>query len=300
MSPTEPALRIALLSERPDAYSTRRLVEAAGQRGHQVTVLSTLACSKAKPPGTGMICAGQRVGPFDAVIPRIGAPIIAAGAAVLAMLEAEGGVGLNSAAAMLLAAHKARAIESLVGAGLPMPRTLTVEEPEEIAATVAQLGGYPVVVKALAGSGGRGVSLVSSLEAAYRRVRDGPCLFQAFVAEAKGCDLRLFVIGDRVAAAMMRQAQRGEFRANLSLGAEALAIAPKPDEIRLALAATRTLGLEVAGVDLVRSRHGPLLLEVNGSPGLQGIERVSGVGLAEHIIFQLEAKVSARLTNRAP
>ena len=247
-----------------------------------------------------MICAGQRVGPFDAVIPRIGAPIITAGAAVLAMLEAEGGVGLNSAAAMLLAAHKARAVESLFGAGLPMPPALTVEEPEEIVATVAQLGGYPVVVKALAGSGGRGVSLVSSLEAAQRRVRDGPCLFQAFVAEAKGCDLRLFVIGDRVAAAMMRQAHQGEFRANLSLGAEALAIAPKPDEIRLALAATRTLGLEVAGVDLVRSRHGPLLLEVNGSPGLQGIERVSGVGLAEHIIFQLEAKVSARLTNRAP
>ena len=242
---------------------------------------------------------GRALHGIDAVIPRIGTAVTFYGTAVLRQLEMMGAYTPNSADAILKARDKLRALQLLAAAGLPLPRTVFGDNPDDTADLLSLLGDPPHVIKLNEGSQGQGVVLAEkrsnsqSVIEAFRGLYAN-FLVQEFIGEAGGCDLRCFVVGGRVIAAMRRCAQPGEFRANLHRGGSAEAVRLSAAERRLAIEAAATLGLEVAGVDLIRSQCGPLLLEVNASPGLEGIEAASGVDVAAAVIALLERRQRRR------
>lgn len=295
--PVKRPLRIALLSREPGNYSNRRLVEAAEARGHVIEVLDTNRCYMRITSHMAEVHYDGKVLPrFDAVIPRIGASVTAYGAAVLRQFAATGAYCLNDAAGIVASRDKLLAHQILAQARIPMPVTAFANSPKVTRDLINLAGEAPVVVKLQESTQGRGVVLAETRKAAESlidafRGLEANFLVQSFIKEASGADTRLLVIGNKVVGAMQRQAQEGEFRSNLHRGGQALAIKATKEQISIARKATRQLGLAVAGVDLVDSADGPLVLEVNSSPGLQGIEAASGNDIASLVIQHIERHV---------
>jgi ribosomal protein S6--L-glutamate ligase len=289
-------MKIAILSRNTRLYSTQRLVDAARARGHVVRVLDPLRCYVRIAPGSVAIrYKGKPVRDLDAAIPRIGTQSTFYGTAVLRQLEMMGVYTPNSSDAVLRARDKLRSLQILAAQGIAMPVTVFGDNPDDTEDLLAMLGEPPHVIKLNEGSQGTGVVLAEKRSASQSVIEAFRGLYanflvQEFIAEAKGCDLRCFVVGGKVVAAMQREASAGEFRANLHRGGSAVQVKLSGAEKRIAVQAAAALGLGIAGVDLLRSDRGPLVLEVNASPGLEGIEATTGVDVAGAIIELLEAQ----------
>jgi ribosomal protein S6--L-glutamate ligase len=287
-------MKIAILSRNARLYSTRRLIEAARERGHIVRVLDPLRCYvRIAPKNVAIRYKGKDVRDIDAVIPRIGTSSTFYGTAVLRQFEMMGVYTPNPSDAVLRARDKLRCLQILSSQGLDMPVTVFGDNPDDTNDVLAMLGDPPHVIKLNEGSQGTGVVLAEKRSASQSVVEAFRGLYanflvQEFIAEAKGSDLRCFVVGKKVVAAMQRVASPGEFRANLHRGGSAIKADLSEEEKRIAIRAAGALGLGIAGVDLLRSNRGPLLLEVNASPGLEGIEAASGVDVSAQIIKHLE------------
>jgi len=287
-------MKIAILSRNTRLYSTQRLVDAARERGHVVRVLDPLRCYVRIAPGDMAIrYKGKALRDIDAAIPRIGTQSTFYGTAVLRQLEMMGVYTPNPSDAVLRARDKLRCLQILASHGLQMPVTVFGDNPDDTTDLLAMLGDPPHVIKLNEGSQGTGVVLAEKRSASQSVIEAFRGLYanflvQEFIAEANGSDLRCFVVGNKVVAAMQRDATPGEFRANLHRGGTASKATLSEQEKRIAVRAAQALGLGIAGVDLLRSDRGPLLLEVNASPGLEGIEAASGVDVSAHIIKHLE------------
>ena len=287
-------MKIAILSRNKSLYSTQRLVEASKERGHSVRVLDVVRCymdiSQEKPE---LHLGGEVLEGFDAVIPRIGASVTFYGTAVLRQFEMMGVFPANESVAISRSRDKLRSLQLLSREGLGMPRTGFANSPGDIRDLIEMVGGAPLVIKLLEGTQGIGVVLAETRKAAESVIEafmgmHTNILVQEFIKEAKGCDIRCFVIGNRVVAAMMRQAPEGEFRSNLHRGGSAELVKISPKERATAIKAAKTMGLNIAGVDILRSDRGPLVMEVNSSPGLEGIENATGIDVAGMIIEYIE------------
>ena len=295
-------MRVAILSRNPGLYSTRRLVDAARERGHDVTVLDTLRCTgHLTATGPEVHYEGAKIEPPDVLIPRIGSSITSYGLSVVRQFETMGVWTLNGSVGVTRSRDKLRAHQFLARKGIALPRTAFAHQADAADDLIRSVGGPPVVVKLLEGTQGVGVVLCETRKAAESVIQafrgmKAHLIVQEFVREANGADLRLLVVGDRVVAGMKRQAADGEFRSNQHRGGTAHALKISPAERRTAVMACKTLGLRVAGVDLLPSDRGPLVLEVNSSPGLEGIERATGVDVATRIVAYAEKH--ARLARR--
>jgi len=287
-------MKIAILSRNRNLYSTRRLIEAAKARGHEVHVLDVLRCymniTSLRPE---IHYKGEILEGFDAVIPRIGASVTFYGTAVVRQFEMMGVYSLNESVALTRARDKLRALQLLARKGIGLPVTGFAHSPDDVDDLLKMVGGAPAVIKLLEGTQGIGVVLTETQQAAesvieaFMGLRVN-ILVQEFIKEAGGSDLRCFVIGEKVVAAMKRQAKEGEFRSNLHRGGSAALVRITPEERSTAVRAARTMGLNVAGVDILRSHHGPVVMEVNSSPGLEGIESATGKDVAGTIIQFVE------------
>ncbi|RFA27007.1 30S ribosomal protein S6--L-glutamate ligase [Alkalilimnicola ehrlichii] len=294
MSTTKRPLSILVLSRNRKLYSTSRLVEAGEKRGHQIRVIDPLRCymniSSHRP---SVHYKGETLPPVDAIIPRIGASITFYGTAVVRQFEMMGTFSLNESVAISRARDKLRSLQLLSRKGIGLPVSGFGYSPDDTQDLIQLVGGAPLVVKLLEGTQGKGVVLAETDKAAesvidaFRGLR-AYFLTQEFISEARGADIRCLVIGDKVVASMMRQAKDGEFRSNLHRGGHAKPIRITPEERSTAVRAARIMGLNLAGVDLMRSNHGPVVLEVNSSPGLQGIEEATGKDIAGMVIEFLE------------
>ena len=297
-------MKIAILSRNASLYSTSRLVEAGRERGHTVRVLDPLRCYMRIAAGAfEMHYKGRALRGFDAVIPRIGASITFYGTAVLRQFEMMGVYTPNGSDAVLRARDKLRSLQLLAREGIALPITVFGDFPDDTADLLRMLGDPPHVIKLNEGAQGQGVLLAEKRSASQGMIEAlrglyANFLVQEFIGEAKGGDLRCFVVGDRVVAAMHRQAPEGDFRANLHRGGRASAVKLSAAEREIAIRAAATMGLQVAGVDLLRSSRGPLVLEVNSSPGLEGIEAATRSDVAARIIGFLEK--NARPSTRSP
>lgn len=287
-------MKIAILSRNPRLYSTRRLVEACRQRGHETVVLDVLRCYmdvvSSKPE---VHYKGECLNGFDAVIPRIGASVTFYGTAVLRQFEMMGAYPLNESVAITRARDKLRSLQLLARKGVGLPNTGYANDPDDIQDLIKMVGGAPLVIKLLEGTQGIGVVLAETRKAAESVIEAfmglrANIMIQEYIKESGGSDIRCFVIGDKVVAAMKRQALPGEFRSNLHRGGTASLIKITPTERATAIKAARVVGLNVAGVDILRSERGPLVMEVNSSPGLEGIETATGKDIAGLIIQFIE------------
>ena len=293
-------MKIAILSRNTKLYSTARLVEAARARGHRVRVLDPLRCYMRIAPGDFAVhYKGRALAGFDAVIPRVGASITFYGTAVLRQFEMMGVYTPNSSDAILRARDKLRCLQVLARENIGLPTTVFGDYPDDTADLLAMLGEPPHVIKLNEGAQGQGVLLAEKRSASQGVIEAFRGLYanflvQEFIREARGADIRCFVVGGKVIAAMRRQARAGEFRSNLHRGGSATAVKLSQAENDTALRAARTMGLNVAGVDLLRSRRGPLVLEVNSSPGLEGIEAATGVDVAGEVVEYLVRRVRKR------
>ncbi|MEO5560150.1 MAG: 30S ribosomal protein S6--L-glutamate ligase [Dokdonella sp.] len=283
-------MKIAILSRNSRLYSTKRLIEAARARGHSVRVLDPLRCYMRIAAGVFEIhYKGHVLRGIDAVVPRIGASVTFYGTAVVRQFEMMGVFTPNGSDAILRARDKLRTMQLLAREGIDLPTTVFGDNPDDTADLLAMLGPPPHVIKLNEGAQGQGVLLAEKRSAAQGMIEAFRGLYanflvQEFIGEAKGADLRCFVIDGKVVAAMQRQAPDGDFRANLHRGGVATAVTLSAVEIETAVRAAHVMGLGIAGVDLLRSRRGPLVLEVNSSPGLEGIEAASGVDVAGAIV----------------
>jgi ribosomal protein S6--L-glutamate ligase len=287
-------MKIAILSRKRALYSTRRLVEAAQQQGHEVQVIDTLRCymniTSHKPE---IHYRGENLSGFDAVIPRIGASITFYGTAVVRQFEMMGVFPLNESVAIARSRDKLRSLQLLSRKGIGLPVSGFAHSPDDVEDLIKMVGGAPVVIKLLEGTQGIGVVLAEthksaqSVIEAFRGLKAN-ILVQEYINEASNSDIRCFVIGGKVMAAMMRQGGEGEFRSNIHRGGKASTIRITPEERSTAVRAAKIMGLNVAGVDMLRSNHGPVVMEVNSSPGLEGIEKTTGKDVAGHIIEFIE------------
>ncbi|AFJ01342.1 Ribosomal protein S6 glutaminyl transferase [Methylophaga frappieri] len=287
-------MKIGILSRNSQLYSTRRLVEAAEARGHEVHVLDVLRCymniTSLKPE---VHYKGQVLTNYDAVIPRIGASVTFYGTAVLRQFEMMGVYPLSESVAISRSRDKLRALQLLSRKGIGLPVTGFAHRPDDVNDLIKLVGGAPLVIKLLEGTQGIGVVLAETEGAAESVIEafmgmKANILVQEFIKEAGGADIRCFVIGDKVVAAMKRQGKEGEFRSNLHRGGSAQLIRITPAERATAVRAAKTMGLNVCGVDLLRSNHGPVVMEVNSSPGLEGIEMATNKDIATMIIEFIE------------
>ena len=287
-------MKIAILSRNSSLYSTSRLIEAAQKRGHEVMVVDPLMCFMDITSHRPQIHFRNKVlTDFDAVIPRVGASVTFYATAVLRQFEMMGVYCLNESVAISRSRDKLRALQILARKGIGMPVTGFAHSTKMAQEVIQLVGGAPLVIKLLEGTQGKGVVLAETDKAAESvieafREMDAYFLVQEFISEAKGADIRAFVIGNKVVASMLRKAKEGEFRSNLHRGGTAEEIKLSPDERSTAIRAAQSLGLNVAGVDILRSKHGPLVMEVNSSPGLEGIEKSTEVNVAELIISYIE------------
>lgn len=287
-------MHIALLSRNRNLYSTRRLIEAAEARGHTARVVNTLRCYMSIVSHHPSIhYNGKELETFDSVIPRIGASITFYGCAVLRQFEMMGTHVLNDSVAIARSRDKLRSLQLLSRKGLGLPITGFAHSPDDIPDLITMVRGAPLVIKLLEGTQGIGVVLAETNKAAESVVQafmgmKANIMVQEYIKEARGADIRCLVIGDKVVAAMKRQAAEGEFRSNLHRGGSASVIRITPEERSTAIRAAKAMGLRVAGVDLLRANHGPVIMEVNSSPGLQGIESATGKDIAGLIIEYLE------------
>ena len=297
-------MKIAVLSRNRNLYSTRRLVEAAQERGHEAPVVDVLRCymniTSHRP---SIHYKGEDLVGFDAVIPRIGASVTFYGTAVLRQFEMMGVYPLNESVALTRARDKLRSLQLLSRKGIGLPVTGFAHAPDDIQDLIKMVGGAPLVIKLLEGTQGIGVVLAETQQAAESVIEafmglKANILVQEYIKEAGGSDIRCFVIGDKVVAAMKRQAKEGEFRSNLHRGGSASLVRITPEERSTAVRAANTMGLNVAGVDILRSNHGPVVMEVNSSPGLEGIENATGKDVAGVIIDFLIKQTTQRKTSR--
>lgn len=287
-------MRIAILSRNPKLYSTRRLVEAAKVRGHEVRVLDHLKCSVAIEAGNPSLYYNKKIlEDFDAVIPRIGSSVTFYGTAILRQFEMMRVFTTVSSQAILRSRDKLRTMQVLSKSGIGIPKTVFASQPNDVDALINQVGGAPVVIKLLEGTQGIGVVLAESKKAAKSVIEafyglEADILIQEFVKESAGTDIRAFIVDGKVVGAMKRQNKSGEFRSNLHRGGVGEIVQLSKEEKTTALKAARALGLSIAGVDMLQSNRGPLILEVNSSPGLKGIESVTKVDIAGKIIEFVE------------
>jgi ribosomal protein S6--L-glutamate ligase len=291
-------MKIAVLSRSERLYWTRRLREAAESRGHECEVIDYLRCYMTLVSGAPTLDFGGRVlDDVDGVIPRIGASKTFYGTAVVRQFEMMNILTANASRGITFSRDKLRCLQALSKADVGVPRTAFAHSPKDVDEIIKAVGGAPLIVKILEGTQGMGVVLAESRKAAQSvieafRQLEAYILVQEFVESSKGTDLRAFVVGDQVVAAMKREASEGEFRANVHRGGSASVATLSDEEVDTALRAARVVGLDVCGVDLLRSDRGPLVLEVNSSPGLQGIESATGVDVAGAIIERLETRRS--------
>ena len=291
-------MRIAILSRRPSLYSTQRLKEAGKNRGHEMTVVDYLRCymdiASRRPQ---VVYQGEPL-KVDAVIPRIGASNTFYGTAVVRQFEMMGVFVANESQAISRSRDKLRSLQLLARDGIGLPVTGCAHSTKDIDGLISLAGGTPLVVKLIEGTQGVGVILAETKKAAQAvieafRCLDANILVQEYIKEAGGSDVRCFVVGGRVVAAMKRQAAPGEFRSNLHRGGSAEGIKISPEERSTAVRAARTMGLNISGVDILRSNHGAVVMEVNSSPGLEGIEKATGVDVAGKIIEFIEKNAKA-------
>jgi ribosomal protein S6--L-glutamate ligase len=298
-------MKLAILSRNSKLYSTRRLVEASRDQGHSVRVLDPLRCyMRIASDGFSMRYKGKPISGYQAVIPRIGASITRYGSAVLRQFELMGTLTPNSSDAVLRARDKLRCHQLLAAEHIGLPTTVFGDNPDDTHDLLSMLGAPPHVIKLNEGTQGAGVMLTEKLSASQGVIEAlrglyANFLVQEFIEEARGADLRCFVVGGRVVAAMKRQAPKGDFRSNLHRGGTAKGVRASAAEEDVAIRASRVLGLGIAGVDLIRSKRGPLVLEVNASPGLEGIEEASGVDVAGEIVTYLAERVRRKTSKRA-
>lgn len=290
-------MRIAILSRQPDLYSTQALVEAGRKRGHDVRVMDTLQFDLyVRPRKPELYYQGEPVEGIDAVIPRIGASITFYGLAVVRQFEMMGVYCLNESQAIARSRDKLRSLQLLCRHDVGMPPTVFTRQADHVHDAIKRVKGPPVVVKLLQGTQGIGVVLAETERAASSVVEafhglDQNILIQKFIKEAKGSDIRAVVVGRKVVGAMRRQAVAGEFRSNLHRGGSATKVRLPAEYRKTALAAARVLGLRLAGVDMLESKAGPMIMEVNSSPGLEGIEKATGEDVAGAVIEHLERQV---------
>ena len=290
-------MKIAILSRNPKCYSTRRLKEAAEQRGHKAVVLNTLSFSlEVEQDEPGLVYRGKRLSEYDAVIPRIGASITFYGLAVLRQFEQMGVYTINPARAIARSRDKLHSMQILSRRNIGIPHTAFVKRADDVLPAIERIGGAPVIIKLLEGTQGVGVILADTVKVAQAIIETlqstkHNVLIQKFVAESKGKDIRAFVVGDRVVAAMRRQAVGDEFRSNVHRGGQATSVTLTKEYETTAVRAAQIMGLDMAGVDMLEGKDGPQIMEVNSSPGLEGIEGASKIDVAGAIIDELQQQV---------
>lgn len=287
-------MKIAMLARNPDLYSHQRLKEAAETRGHRLDIINTLRCYMniaARRPE--VYYNGEKLEGYDAVIPRIGASVTFYGMAVLRQFEMQGVYPLNESVAIGRSRDKLRSMQLLSREGIGLPVTTFAHDPKQTEEVLQLAGGAPIVVKLLEGTQGIGVVLADtdrsakSVVEAFRGAGVN-ILLQEFIKEAGGTDIRAIVVGGRVVAAMKRTGAEGEFRSNLHRGGSAQLVKLSPEERSTAVRSAKTLGLNVCGIDMLRANHGPVVMEVNSSPGLEGVEKATGLDIAGNIIEYIE------------
>ncbi|RMA43904.1 30S ribosomal protein S6--L-glutamate ligase [Rhodophyticola porphyridii] len=287
-------MKIAMLARNPTLYSHRRLAEAAEARGHSLDIINTLRCymniASRRPE---VYYNGEKLVGYDAVIPRIGASVTFYGMAVLRQFEMQGVYPLNESVAIGRSRDKLRSMQLLARDGIGLPVTTFAHDPKQTEEVLELAGGAPVVIKLLEGTQGIGVVLADTKRSAKSVVEafrgaGVNILLQEFIKEAGGTDIRAIVVGGRVIAAMKRTGAAGDFRSNLHRGGSAELIKLSPEERSTAVRAARAMGLNVCGVDMLRANHGPVVMEVNSSPGLEGVEKATGLDVAGKIIEYIE------------
>jgi ribosomal protein S6--L-glutamate ligase len=287
-------MKLVMLARNPGLYSHRRIAEAARVRGHEIDIINTLHVHMNITSSKPILRHGGRTLPqYDAVIPRIGASITHYGLAVLRQFEVQGVFPLNESVAIGRSRDKLRALQLLARDGIGMPVTAFAHGPRRAEDVLKEVGGAPCVIKLLEGTQGRGVILAETAASAKSIIEafsaaNMNILVQEFIREAGGVDIRALVVGGAVVASMMRSSKTGEFRANLHRGGKAEPVALSQDEHKTAIRAADVLGLNVCGVDMLRSNRGPLVVEVNSSPGIEGMEQASGADVAGAMIAFLE------------
>lgn len=297
MSLSRKRMKIAILSRNPQLYSTRRLVEAAEKHGHEAHVIDHLRCNiEIEQKGPSLFYGSEYLEGFDAVIPRVGASVTFYGTAVVRQFEMMNVFSVNSSRGIVHSRDKLRCLQVLSKEGIGLPKTVFTNYSRNVEHVVESAGGAPVVLKLLEGTQGLGVVLAENQNAAQSVLEafnglKARVIVQEFIKEAGGADIRAFVVDGEVVGAMKRQGKEGEFRSNLHRGGSATILELTEEERITAIKAAEAVGLGVAGVDLLQSSRGPLVLEVNSSPGLEGIERATGVDIAGRIIAFIEKNV---------
>lgn len=292
-------MRIAILSANPKLYSTKRLVKAALERGHDAFVIDHMKCQVVvENDRPAVLYNNQPVENIDAIIPRIGASVTDYGCIIVRQFEIMRVFTTAKSQAISRARNKLRSLQILSKAGVGLPKTVMANHPKDVKQLIDLVGGPPVVIKLLEGTQGIGVVLAETEKAAKSTIEaftglKQNVLVQEYIAESKGTDVRAFVVGNQVVGVMKRQGPEGEFRSNLHRGGSAMVIELTPEIESTALEATKALGLRVAGVDMLLSNRGPLVMEVNSSPGLEGIEKATGRNIANDIIAFVEEKIRA-------
>ncbi|MEY3826890.1 MAG: hypothetical protein RLZZ148_1707 [Cyanobacteriota bacterium] len=287
-------MKIAILSQDASLYSTRRIKEAGEIQGHEMRVINYLRCyMNITSHNPSVIYNGKPLENFDAIIPRIAASKTFYGTAVVRQFEVTGVFSTNESQAISRSRDKLRCLQILAREGIGLPVTGFAHATQDIDGLIETVGGAPVVIKLLEGTQGIGVVLAETNQAAKSvieafRQLEANILVQEYIKESRGADIRCFVVGGKVIAAMKRQGAEGDFRSNLHRGGKAEKIKLTPEERSTAIRAVKAMGLSVAGVDLLRSNHGPVVIEVNSSPGLEGIELATGVDVAKSIIDYLD------------
>jgi ribosomal protein S6--L-glutamate ligase len=287
-------MKIAMLARNPDLYSHKRLKEAAEERGHELNIINTLRCYMnivSRRPE--IYYNGEKLIGYDAVIPRIGASITFYGLAVLRQFEMMGVYPLNESVGIGRSRDKLRSMQLLARDGIGLPVTTFAHDPKQTEEVLALAGGAPLVIKLLEGTQGLGVVLADTDRSAKSvieafRATNTNILVQEFIKEAGGSDVRAIVVGGKVIAAMKRTGGEGEFRSNLHRGGSAKVVKLTPEERLTAVRAAKSMGLNVCGVDMLRANHGPVVMEVNSSPGLEGVEKATGLDIAGKIIEYIE------------
>lgn len=297
-------MKLAILSRKRELYSTRRLVEAAEVRGHEVHVIDHLKCDMMiQQNDLEMYYEGGSLKDFDAIIPRIGASVTFYGTAVVRQFEMMDVFSANRSLAITRSRDKLRSMQMLAAAGLGLPRTAFTNYSREEKQIVQKLGGAPLIIKLLEGTQGLGVVLAETIKAAKSVIEafhglKARIIVQEFIKEARAADIRAFVVDGEVVGAMKRQGKEGEFRSNLHRGGTSELIKLTRSEKAAAIKAADTMGLKIAGVDMLQSERGPLILEVNSSPGLEGIEKATGRDIASTIIEFVEKNYQKRRTKK--
>jgi ribosomal protein S6--L-glutamate ligase len=299
-------MKIAILSRNEQLYSTRRIIEAIKSRGHDPVILDCLRCHMSIATHKPMIhWADEELNDIDAVIPRIGSSVSFYGTAVVRQFEMMDIFSLNSSVGITCSRDKLHSLQLLSCKGIGLPITGFASCPDEIDALIRMVGGAPLIIKLLSGTQGIGVVLAETEQAASSVIEafmgvKADILVQEYVKEAEGADIRCFVIGDKVVAAMERKAKPGEFRSNLHRGGSSRLVDITEEEYSTAIRSAKILGLNVAGVDILRSCHGPVVMEVNSSPGLEGIEKATGKDIAGMMIDFLETTARFKSQYKEP